>query len=146
MTLPRADPLGLRAYPITGSGLFGTVFRIGLSSASISVRCLSFAAPYSFVSPYSLFFLYCISTMATAGVQSSSSPRLPSPPPLTEVQIESPTPSVGGDSSGQDTEQSLGYIRDDNNDDSGATRRVRPGSKAIDMAAGPPLIPLAQVS
>jgi len=82
--------------------------------------------------------------MATAGVQSSTSPRLPSPPPLTEVQIGSP--SVGDESSGQDVEQSPGYTPDNSNDGASATRRVRPGSKAIDMAAGPPLIPLAQVS
>lgn len=84
--------------------------------------------------------------MATAGVQSSTSPRLPSPPPLTEVQIGPPSPSVGDESSGQDAEQSLGYTPANNNDEASATRRVRPGSKAIDMAAGPPLIPLAQVS
>lgn len=84
--------------------------------------------------------------MATAGVQSSTSPRLPSPPPLTEVQIGPPSPSVGDESSGQDAEQSLGYTPDNNNDEASATRRVRLGSKAIDMAAGPPLIPLAQVS
>lgn len=83
--------------------------------------------------------------MATAGVQSSTSPRLPSPPPLTEVQIGPPSPSVD-ESSGQDAEQSLGYTPDSNNDEASATRRVRLGSKAIDMAAGPPLIPLAQVS
>lgn len=82
--------------------------------------------------------------MATAGVQSSNSPRLPSPPPLTEVQIGSP--SVGNECSDQDAEQSLNYTPDNHDDEASATRRVRPGSKAIDMAASPPLIPLAQVS
>lgn len=71
----------------------------------------------------------------------ATSPRLPSPPPLTEVQI-GPSSSVGD----SDAEQ-LGFAPDDDNgDEVGATRRVRPGSKALDMAAGPPLIPLAQVS
>ncbi|BCR88363.1 Mob1 family protein [Aspergillus chevalieri] len=81
--------------------------------------------------------------MATAGVQSSNSPRLPSPPPLTEVQIGSP--SVGNECSDQDAEQSLNYTPDNHDDEASATRRVRPGSKAIDMAASPPLIPLAQL-
>jgi hypothetical protein len=31
-------------------------------------------------------------------------------------------------------------------EDDGSTRRIRPGTKAADMAFGPPLIPLSQVS
>lgn len=81
--------------------------------------------------------------MSAAAVHPSSSPRLPSPPPLTEVQIGPQSPSVG-DSFGKDTEQFSGYTQDDN-DDVNSTRRVRPGSKALDMAGGPPLVPLAQV-
>lgn len=79
--------------------------------------------------------------MAAAGPQPSSSPRLPSPPPLTEVQIGPKSPSVGDSF----VEHSLGYHRGDDNDDAGATRRVRPGTKADEMAGGPPLVPLAQV-
>lgn len=71
----------------------------------------------------------------------ATSPRLPSPPPLTEVQI-GPSSSVGDSEA-----EKLRFARNsDSSDDIGATRRVRPGSKALDMAAGPPLIPLAQVS
>lgn len=81
--------------------------------------------------------------MSAAAVHPSSSPRLPSPPPLTEVQIGPQSPSVG-DSFGKDTEQFSGYTQDDN-DDVNSTRRIRPGSKALDMAGGPPLVPLAQV-
>lgn len=68
----------------------------------------------------------------------ATSPRLPSPPPLTEVQF------------GPGSDESAGQLRhaskDEQGDDSGVTRRVRPGSRALDMAAGPPLVPLAQVS
>lgn len=77
--------------------------------------------------------------MTAAGVSPSSSPRLPSPPPFTEVQIGPLSPSVG-ESFGKDAEQFLGA-----GDDDGSTRRIRPGTKAADMAFGPPLIPLSQV-
>lgn len=30
--------------------------------------------------------------------------------------------------------------------DTGAMRRIRPGTKAADMASGPPLVPLSEVS
>lgn len=52
MTLPRADVLGYRASPITGFGLFDTVFRIGLS---FNPARHSFAAPSPI--PFSLFLL-----------------------------------------------------------------------------------------
>jgi hypothetical protein len=71
------------------------------------------------------------------GVSPSSSPRLPSPPPFTEVQIGPKSPTVG-----EGPEHQLGEAakRED-----GSTRRIRPGTKAADMASGPPLIPLAEV-
>ncbi|KAJ5150215.1 hypothetical protein N7448_001793 [Penicillium atrosanguineum] len=75
----------------------------------------------------------------TAGVSPSSSPRLPSPPPFTEVQIGPQSPSVG-ESSGKDAELFLSAGEDD-----GSTRRIRPGTKTADMAFGPPLIPLSQL-
>ncbi|KAI9374047.1 Mob1/phocein [Aspergillus egyptiacus] len=75
--------------------------------------------------------------MTAAGVSPSSSPRLPSPPPLTEVQIGPKSPSIG-ESFGGDAD--LPPVVDD-----GSTRRIRPGSKASEMAAGPPLIPLSQL-
>ncbi|OJJ58883.1 hypothetical protein ASPSYDRAFT_152333 [Aspergillus sydowii CBS 593.65] len=78
--------------------------------------------------------------MAAAGVSSpSSSPRLPSPPPFTEVQFAPQSPSVG-ESFGADAEsQRLGVSP---GVDTGPLRRIRPGSKSNEMASGPPLIPL----
>ncbi|GMG11303.1 unnamed protein product [Aspergillus oryzae var. brunneus] len=80
--------------------------------------------------------------MAAAGASQASSPRLPSPPPFTEVQIGPKSPSVG-ESFGQDAVQLLGASH---GADDGSTRRIRPGTKSVDMAVGPPLIPLSQVS
>ncbi|KKK19100.1 hypothetical protein ARAM_006629 [Aspergillus rambellii] len=79
--------------------------------------------------------------MAAAGVSPSSSPRLPSPPPFTEVQIGPQSPSVG-ESFGTDAEQLLGVTQ---GADNGPTRRIRPGTRASEMSAGPPLIPLSQL-
>lgn len=70
-------------------------------------------------------------------VSPSSSPRLPSPPPFTEVQIGPKSPTVG-----DGPENQLGEVA---KHDDGSTRRIRPGTKAADMASGPPLIPLAEV-
>jgi hypothetical protein len=68
-----------------------------------------------------------------------SSPRLPSPPPPTEIQIGPKSPSLGSFSSQEPTiEQSI--------IDANASRRIHPGTKSSDMAAGPPLIPLGEVS
>jgi hypothetical protein len=82
-------------------------------------------------------------TMTAAGVSPSSSPRLPSPPPFTEVQIGPQSPSVGESFGGDADLQLLGVSP---GTDDGPTRRIRPGSKASEMSAGPPLIPLSQVS
>lgn len=83
------------------------------------------------------------SALATAAgsVYPSTSPRLPSPPPFPEVQLgpKSPNPGSAGRSALQD-------INDAPFLDGGATRRIRPGTKAVDMASGPPLIPLSEVS
>ncbi|KAL4807401.1 Mob1/phocein [Aspergillus unguis] len=80
--------------------------------------------------------------MAAAGVSPSSSPRLPSPPPFTEVQIGPQSPSVG-ESFGSDAD--LQHLGVSPGLDDGPTRRIRPGSKSSEMAAGPPLIPLSQL-
>ncbi|KAJ5484077.1 hypothetical protein N7539_005873 [Penicillium diatomitis] len=79
--------------------------------------------------------------MAAAGVSPSSSPRLPSPPPFTEVQIGPQSPSVG-EAFGKDADSIMGPCA---GEDSGSTRRIRPGTKAADMAFGPPLVPLSQL-
>jgi len=68
----------------------------------------------------------------------SSSPRLPSPPPIAEDQLgpKSPTaatPNVQG---------SLGAA----SLDEGASRRIRPGTRAADIAEGPALVPLKNAS
>lgn len=96
------------------------------SSQGNFVRRLTFLAPN-------------VKIMGTATLSPSSSPRLPSPPPFTEVQIGPQSPTVG-DSTGSSHEHFLLSETDD-----GSTRRIRPGTKAMDMASGPPLIPLSQV-
>lgn len=67
-----------------------------------------------------------------------SSPRLPSPPPLPELQLGPSSPSANA---------APGGLRLDNSaqQDDGATRRVRPGTSAADMARGPPFVPLHQL-
>lgn len=62
----------------------------------------------------------------------SSSPRAYSPPPAPEFQIGEPGPTIS-------------EVDDTAKLDQGATRRIRPGTKAADMASGPPLVPLSQV-
>lgn len=76
--------------------------------------------------------------MASSGASPS---RLPSPPPFPEVQIGPQSPTVGDSSASQEQFFTTGTGADEN-----ATRRIRPGSKAADMASGPPLVPLSQVS
>ncbi|KAF3027183.1 hypothetical protein E8E15_010232 [Penicillium rubens] len=77
--------------------------------------------------------------MTAAGVSPSSSPRLPSPPPFTEVQIGPQSPSVG-ESFGNDADL-LGVAMGEND---GSTRRIRPGTKSANM--GLPVIPLSQLN
>ncbi|KAE8550073.1 hypothetical protein EYB25_008604 [Talaromyces marneffei] len=76
---------------------------------------------------------------AAAAVSPSSSPRLPSPPPFTEVQIGPQSPTVGDNGGDGQFFAPLTEM------DDGSTRRIRPGTKAADMASGPPLIPLSQL-
>ncbi|KAL9066236.1 MAG: hypothetical protein Q9161_007693 [Pseudevernia consocians] len=71
----------------------------------------------------------------------SRSPRAYSPPPAPEFQIAGPqSPAMIGEP---------GPIIPEGEDiaklDQGATRRIRHGTKAVDMASGPPLVPLNQV-
>ncbi|KAI5207953.1 hypothetical protein AUEXF2481DRAFT_9 [Aureobasidium subglaciale EXF-2481] len=65
----------------------------------------------------------------------SSSPRLPSPPPIAEDQI---SPSAGLDSE----DKMLGASHKADVD---ASRRIRPGTRAEDMQEGPPLVELQQI-
>ncbi|RAL66210.1 hypothetical protein DID88_005882 [Monilinia fructigena] len=68
-----------------------------------------------------------------------SSPRLPSPPPPTEIQIGPKSPSLGSVDPNQEQMIEQSII------ETNASRRIRPGTKAADMAAGPPLIPLSEL-
>lgn len=71
----------------------------------------------------------------------SSSPRAYSPPPAPEVQIAGPkSPAIIGEPG-----PTIPEFEDTAKLDQAATRRIRPGTKAADMASGPPLIPLAEV-
>ncbi|KAK6193957.1 hypothetical protein LQW54_011920 [Pestalotiopsis sp. IQ-011] len=64
-----------------------------------------------------------------------SSPRLPSPPPPAEDQIGPKSPGVDLQASQMD--QSIV--------DTNSRRRIHPGTKAEDMAAGPPLVTLNEL-
>lgn len=80
----------------------------------------------------------------------STSPRLPSPPPFPEVQIGLRSPRINAASSVtsprlQNPRASSPELPDTPKLDDGPTRRIRPGTKAVDMASGPPLVPLAEV-
>ncbi|RSL63763.1 hypothetical protein CEP54_005023 [Fusarium duplospermum] len=68
-----------------------------------------------------------------------SSPRLPSPPPAAEIQIGPKSPSGGPAASPQTTPQEQTQL------DASSRRRIHPGTKAADMSAGPPLIPLHEL-
>ncbi|KAH8680891.1 Mob1/phocein [Xylariales sp. PMI_506] len=68
-----------------------------------------------------------------------SSPRLPSPPPPAEDQIGPKSPGLDTPASrqAQQIEQSIV--------DANAKRRIHPGTKSENMAAGPPLVPLNEL-
>ncbi|EME44072.1 hypothetical protein DOTSEDRAFT_71768 [Dothistroma septosporum NZE10] len=68
----------------------------------------------------------------------SSSPRLPSPPPIAEDQIGPTSPGVS-------LFEDHGNLSGGSNIDTGASRRIRPGTRAADMAEGPPLVELQEI-
>ncbi|KAH6612122.1 Mob1/phocein [Boeremia exigua] len=70
--------------------------------------------------------------MVATAMTSPASPRLPSPPPIAEDQL-SPVPAS--------PEQQKFF----SNLDHAAARRIRPGTKAEDMAEGPPLVELSEI-
>ncbi|KAI9804514.1 MAG: hypothetical protein M1825_001413 [Sarcosagium campestre] len=82
--------------------------------------------------------------MATGAVTNpaspSSSPRLPSPPPFTEVQFGPQSPSIENT-----TSTSLTELSTHNGSNAVDTRRIRAGTKAAVMASGPPLVPLGEL-
>ncbi|KAI1450230.1 Mob1/phocein [Annulohypoxylon stygium] len=67
------------------------------------------------------------------------SPRLPSPPPPAEIQLGPKSPGLGSTASRQlqQMEQTIA--------EANSKRRIHPGTKAEDMAAGPPLVPLGEL-
>lgn len=69
-----------------------------------------------------------------AAMSPSSSPRLPSPPPIAEDQLGPKSPIAEEHGS------------EPVSVDQGSARRIRPGTKAQDMADGPPLADLKDVS
>lgn len=69
-----------------------------------------------------------------------SSPRLPSPPPPAEVQFGPQSPSSLNPTATRAAQQ-----MEQTAFTAAAKRRIRPGTKAADMAAGPPLIPLNEL-
>lgn len=66
-----------------------------------------------------------------------SSPRLPSPPPIAEDQIGPASPGIALFS---EHDKIPGNALD-----TSASRRIRPGTRAEDMAEGPPLVDLGEV-
>jgi len=82
---------------------------------------------------------YSTLTFAMSALSPASSPRLPSPPPMAEDQLGPLSPSVGI-SEEQGKSGLVGSV------DHGASRRIRPGTKSADMAEGPPLMELKDVS
>lgn len=69
----------------------------------------------------------------------SPPPRLPSPPPFPEIQIGPKSPSIGAFS------DTIHHTMDPKVVEANANRRIHPGTKAADMAAGPPLVLLEEV-
>ncbi|PSN69330.1 Mob1/phocein [Corynespora cassiicola Philippines] len=73
--------------------------------------------------------------MTASALSPASSPRLPSPPPIAEDQLGPKSPIAAS------SEQQKLF----SNLDHGAARRIRPGTKAEDMAEGPPLVELSEI-
>ena len=67
-----------------------------------------------------------------------NSPRLPSPPPAPENQVGPKSPALPG----ADTEEN---VMEKSILEANAKRRIHPGTKAAQMATGPPLISLTEV-
>ncbi|KAI6831819.1 Mob1/phocein [Hortaea werneckii] len=65
----------------------------------------------------------------------ASSPRLPSPPPIAEDQVGPTSPGIS-------LYEDHGKLQTPTDNNAAASRRIRPGTKAEDMAEGPPLVDL----
>ena len=69
-----------------------------------------------------------------------TSPRLPSPPPPAEIQISPQAPSMNTNANRQAQQMEQTAI------EANSKRRIHLGTKSASMAAGPPLVPLNEVS
>lgn len=90
--------------------------------------------------PFEAAGLFRSFAMSTSATLPPSSPRLPSPPPPAEIQLGPKSPGLGNPTASRHAQEMEQTIADAN-----ARRRIHPGTKAEDMAAGPPLVPLAEV-
>lgn len=72
-----------------------------------------------------------------AGASPASSPRLPSPPPMAEDQLGPMSPTAALSEESGKLGGSMG--------DTGASRRIAPGTRAEDMGEGPPLVDVSKV-
>ena len=68
-----------------------------------------------------------------------TSPRLPSPPPVPEIQFGPKSPGTVEGANEQENMIEKSIL------EANSARRIHPGTKAAEMATGPPLIPLGQV-
>ncbi len=82
----------------------------------------------------------CIHCPSSEMALAPSSPRLPSPPPAAEIQMTPNSPSGGPAATLETTQMEQSLL------DANSKRRIHPGTKAADMAAGPPLVPLSEVN
>lgn len=69
----------------------------------------------------------------------SISPRLPSPPPVPEIQFGPKSPGMTEGANEQENMIEKSIL------EANSARRIHPGTKAAEMATGPPLVPLGQV-
>ncbi|KOS18261.1 MOB kinase activator-like 4 [Escovopsis weberi] len=68
-----------------------------------------------------------------------TSPRLPSPPPAAEIQFGPNSPAGEPAAMLEASEIEQSHL------DANSRRRIHPGTKSCDMAAGPPLVPLNEL-
>lgn len=68
-----------------------------------------------------------------------TSPRLPSPPPVPEIQFGPKSPGMVEGANEQENMIEKSIL------EANSARRIHPGTKAAEMATGPPLVPLGQV-
>ncbi|KAI0202291.1 Mob1/phocein [Astrocystis sublimbata] len=75
------------------------------------------------------------------------SPRLPSPPPPAEIQLGPKSPGIGAAANRQasQVQMQMQMQMDQTANDANASRRIHPGTKSEDIAAGPPLVPLNEL-